>query len=44
MAAKRNYIIGVDTGGTFTDVVVLADTGEVWTAKSSTTPDDFSLG
>ena len=44
MAAKRNYIIGVDTGGTFTDVVVLADTGEVWTAKASTTPDDFSRG
>ena len=44
MAAKRNYIIGVDTGGTFTDVVVLSDTGEVWTAKASTTPDDFSRG
>jgi N-methylhydantoinase A len=44
MAAKRNYIIGVDTGGTFTDVVVLADTGQVWTAKASTTPDDFSRG
>jgi N-methylhydantoinase A len=44
MAAKRSYIIGVDTGGTFTDVVVLADTGEVWTAKASTTPDDFSRG
>ena len=25
MAAKKNYIIGVDTGGTFTDVVVLGD-------------------
>jgi N-methylhydantoinase A len=44
MAAKRNYIIGVDTGGTFTDVVVMADSGEVWTAKASTTPDDFSRG
>src|SRR5918994_1358642 len=44
MAGKKNYIIGVDTGGTFTDVVVLADTGEVWTAKASTTPDDFSRG
>ena len=41
MAAKKNYIIGVDTGGTFTDVVVLGDRGEVWTAKASTTPDDF---
>jgi N-methylhydantoinase A len=44
MAAKTNYIIGVDTGGTFTDVVVLSNAGEVWTAKASTTPDDFSRG
>ena len=44
MAGKKNYIIGVDTGGTFTDVVVLDDTGKVWTAKASTTPDDFSRG
>ncbi|HWX76532.1 MAG TPA: hydantoinase/oxoprolinase N-terminal domain-containing protein, partial [Candidatus Acidoferrales bacterium] len=44
MAAKTNYIIGVDTGGTFTDVVVLGNTGEVWSAKASTTPDDFSRG
>src|SRR3989442_14441084 len=44
MASKGRYIIGVDTGGTFTDVVVLGNTGEVWTAKASTTPDDFSRG
>jgi len=44
MASKAQYIIGVDTGGTFTDVVVLGDAGEVWTAKASTTPDDFSRG
>jgi N-methylhydantoinase A len=44
MAAKARYIIGVDTGGTFTDVVVLSDSGKVWTAKASTTPDDFSRG
>ena len=44
MAAKKQYIIGVDTGGTFTDVVVLGNAGEVWTAKASTTPDDFSRG
>jgi N-methylhydantoinase A len=44
MASKARYIIGVDTGGTFTDVVVLSNTGEVWTAKASTTPDDFSPG
>jgi N-methylhydantoinase A len=44
MAAKMRYIIGVDTGGTFTDVVVLSNAGQVWTAKASTTPDDFSRG
>jgi N-methylhydantoinase A len=44
MAEKKQYIIGVDTGGTFTDVVVLGNGGEVWTAKASTTPDDFSRG
>ena len=44
MTAKKQFIIGVDTGGTFTDVVVLGDAGEVWTAKASTTPDDFSRG
>src|ERR1700745_66607 len=44
MAAKTNYIIGVDTGGTFTDVVVLGNTGEGVSAKASTTPDDFSRG
>ena len=44
MAAKTQYIIGVDTGGTFTDVVVLDNSGKVWTAKASTTPDDFSRG
>ena len=44
MTAKKHYIIGVDTGGTFTDVVVLGGSGEVCTAKASTTPDDFSRG
>jgi N-methylhydantoinase A len=44
MAGKKQFIIGVDTGGTFTDVVVLGGAGEVWTAKASTTPDDFSRG
>ena len=44
MASKAQYIIGIDTGGTFTDVVVLGGAGEVWTAKASTTPDDFSRG
>ena len=44
MAEVKDYIIGIDTGGTFTDVVVMSPSGEVWTAKASTTPDDFSRG
>ncbi|MBI2357482.1 MAG: hydantoinase/oxoprolinase family protein [Deltaproteobacteria bacterium] len=43
MAAEQQFFIG-DTGGTFTDIVVMAGSGEVWTAKASTTPDDFSRG
>ena len=38
-------IVGVDTGGTFTDVTLLDQvTGRVWTAKTPSTPDDPSLG
>jgi len=36
-------LIGVDIGGTFTDVVVV-DRGRVTTAKVSSTPDDPSRG
>lgn len=38
------YIIGVDTGGTFTDVVCITEQGDLFTAKASTTPSDFSIG
>lgn len=45
MATQRGYRIGIDTGGTFTDVVcVRSDTGEVYTTKTPTTPSDFSQG
>ena len=45
MAAQRGYRIGIDTGGTFTDVVcVRSDTGEVFTTKTPTTPSDYSEG
>lgn len=44
MAEAKQYVIGIDTGGTFTDVVVMTRSGEVWTAKAATTPDDFSRG
>jgi N-methylhydantoinase A len=41
----RRYIIGIDTGGTFTDSVVLdIESGETLIAKAPTTPHDFSIG
>ncbi|MBV9581414.1 MAG: hydantoinase/oxoprolinase family protein [Chloroflexi bacterium] len=37
--------IGIDTGGTFTDVVAIDDSsGQVWSTKTPTTPADPSLG
>lgn len=42
---KKKYVIGIDTGGTFTDIVVMdVDTGEIMLSKSPTTPHDFSVG
>ena len=39
-----SYRIGVDTGGTFTDCVVVDDDGNVTAAKAASTPQDFSVG
>lgn len=39
------YIVGVDIGGTFTDVAVIStDTGETYTTKARTTPWDLIEG
>ena len=38
------YVIGVDTGGTFTDCVIVDEKGRVAIGKSPSTPEDFSLG
>jgi len=41
----RRAVIGVDTGGTFTDVTLLdLVSGRVWNAKTPSTPDDPSRG
>src|SRR5437879_10626096 len=42
--APMPYIIGIDTGGTFTDCVVMDAGGRLVTAKAPSTPDDFSEG
>lgn len=38
------YRVGIDIGGTFTDLVFLAEDGQVLTGKVLSTPDDFSRG
>ena len=44
MSAVLRYRLGVDIGGTFTDVVLLGDDGSVRTAKVLSTPDDYARG
>ncbi|MFQ5873291.1 MAG: hydantoinase/oxoprolinase family protein [Dehalococcoidia bacterium] len=39
-----SYVVAVDTGGTFSDCVILDETGRVSTAKSPSTPHDYSIG
>ena len=38
------YYIGTDIGGTFTDCVVLAETGDIVVSKAPSTPPDFAPG
>lgn len=38
------YSVGVDIGGTFTDIVLLGDDGSVQTRKVSSTSADYALG
>lgn len=45
MTDNSGTVIGVDTGGTFTDVTMMdPGTGRVWLAKTSSTPADPSEG
>jgi N-methylhydantoinase A len=39
-----SYFIGTDIGGTFTDLVMLSEKGDVTIVKSPTTPDDRTRG
>jgi N-methylhydantoinase A len=43
-SASETYVIGIDTGGTFTDIVVIDQKGRVIYQKSPSTPPDFSAG
>ncbi|WP_260287148.1 hydantoinase/oxoprolinase family protein [Peribacillus aracenensis] len=39
-----SYHIGIDMGGTFTDIVVINHKGEIWTDKADTTPNNLIEG
>ena len=41
---KTRYRVGVDTGGTFTDLILIGDDGALLRRKLLSTPDDFSRG
>jgi N-methylhydantoinase A len=41
---RGRYSVGIDTGGTFTDIVVLGPDGALHTRKVLTTPDDYGRG
>jgi N-methylhydantoinase A len=42
--ALDGVVVGIDTGGTFTDIVVLHPDGQVTINKSATTPKNFAQG
>jgi N-methylhydantoinase A len=41
---KKYFIIGVDTGGTFTDAIAISEDGSISEGKSSSTPPNFEKG
>src|ERR1700677_612578 len=41
---EQSFRIGVDTGGTFTDLIALSHSGQILRKKVLSTPDDFSRG
>ena len=41
---SRKFRVGVDIGGTFTDIIIMSDNGTIYTKKTLSTPDDYSLG
>ncbi len=42
MPPSPTFRVGVDIGGTFTDIVFLASTGERFTKKVPSTVDDYA--
>ncbi|MDT4981075.1 MAG: N-methylhydantoinase [Pseudonocardiales bacterium] len=44
MTGEVRYTIGIDIGGTFTDLTMVTEQGITQSTKAPTTPDDFSIG
>lgn len=44
MPSLQEHVVGIDIGGTFTDIVAIDDQGVVTRAKALTTPRDLSAG
>ena len=44
MAAAVAYRVGIDIGGTFTDIVLMSSSGDIFSFKTLTTPEDFGRG
>jgi len=44
LKVARTFRVGVDIGGTFTDIVLLGSDGTAYTKKLSSTPDDYGRG
>ena len=44
MTTKVEYRVGIDIGGTFTDLVLVGDDGSFRTMKLPSTPDDYGRG
>ncbi|MBI3977617.1 MAG: hydantoinase/oxoprolinase family protein [Chloroflexi bacterium] len=44
MEQSVHYRVGVDIGGTFTDIVLLGNDGSIATRKVSSTPEDYGIG
>ena len=42
--AGAHYRLGVDIGGTFTDIVLVAPNGQIYNKKVSSTEDDYARG